>query len=244
MDETLADVEQSLQERQVPKKRKYRKDKPWDDGSVDKWKIDPFHKEDLTGGHLLEESSFAVLFPSYREHYLKQVWPDMRALLDSEHGVRAELDLVEGSMTVRTTKKTFDPFIILKARDLLKLLARSVPFSQAKKILEDGMFCEVMKTKSLVRSKEKFVKRRQRLVGPNGSTLKAIELLTECYVLVQGQTCCIMGGIKGIKSVRKIVEDCFRNIHPVYHVKELMIKRYIFFSFWSFGEVLCLLLKC
>ena len=208
----------------VSKKRKYRKDKPWDnDPTLDKFKIDKFEKGDMKHP-LIEQSSFACLFPQYREKYIKEVFPLIKKKL-KEFGVKAELNLIEGSITVATSKELWDPFIILKARDLIKLLSRSVPYQQAMRILEDGIDTDIIKIRGQVRNKDRFVKRRQRLIGPKGMTLKALELLTNCYILVQGSTVCVMGNFKQLKIVRRIIIDCMNNVHPVYHIKELMIKK-------------------
>ncbi|MBZ3874915.1 KRR1 small subunit processome component-like protein [Sciurus carolinensis] len=167
----------------------------------DDWKEPAFSKEGNPRG-LLEESSFATLFPKYRQAYLKECWPLVQKALNENH-VKATLDLTEGSMTVCITKKTFDPYIIIRARDLIKLLARSVSFEQAVRILQDDVACDIIKIGSLVRNKERFVKRRQWLIGPKGSTLKALELLTNCYIMVQGNTVSAIGPFSGLKELAK-----------------------------------------
>lgn len=186
-------------------------------------KIPEFKPEDNKTG-LLEESSFCTLFPKYREKYLKECWPLVQKAFDP-HFVKAELDLIRGSMLVKTTKKTWDPYIIVKARDVIKLLSRSVPYEQAIRVLEDEISCDIIKIKNLVRNKDKFIKRRNRLIGPGGCTLKSIELLTNCYVLVQGTTVSAVGPYKGLQCVRKLAEDTMKNVHPIYNIKSLMIKR-------------------
>lgn len=208
---------EELKQRRLSKKQRHKLTKPWRN-----W-TDTFTPDDCTGP-LLQQSSFATLFPQYREAYLRQVWPAVTAQLH-KLGVAAELNLVEGSMTVSTTRRTWDPYAILNARDLIKLLARSVPLAQAAKILRDGVNCDIIKIGSMVHNRERFVKRRQRLIGPNGSTLKALELLTECYILVQGNTAACMGSFKGLREARRVIEDCMDNIHPVYNIKTMMIVR-------------------
>lgn len=81
----------------------HNKDKPWDTDDIDKWKVDPFTKDE-SSGPFLEESSFMTLFPKYRERYLRDSWPLITKALDKQ-GITAVLDLVEGSMTVKTTRK-------------------------------------------------------------------------------------------------------------------------------------------
>lgn len=151
------------EESQKKNHRKYRRDKPWDHDGINHWTVEPWTGDD-NKTPLIEESSFATLFPKYREKYLRevrctpcgwnvvkplvckslslfvflfvlggcvdegtgcvlvfacieaqaQVWPQVTTVL-KEHGISCTLDLVEGSMTVVTTRKTFDPYVIIKA---------------------------------------------------------------------------------------------------------------------------------
>ncbi|PWA41918.1 LSD1-like 3 [Artemisia annua] len=78
----------------------------------------------------------------YVEKYLQDVWPIVKNAL-KKHEINGHLDLdrnqnnflyesvkVKGSMTVSATKKMYDPSIIRKSRDLIKILPRSVPAPQ------------------------------------------------------------------------------------------------------------------
>jgi ribosomal RNA assembly protein len=93
----------------------HEKEKPWDTDDIDKWKIEPFKPEDNVAGPMTEESRFSTLFPKYREAYLKGRWKFITQAL-AKNGIGCELDLTEGSMTVWTTLKTYDPASILNGK--------------------------------------------------------------------------------------------------------------------------------
>lgn len=136
------------EERKGRYKGKHDKPKPWDTDDINHWKVEKFDPSWNETG-MLEVSSFSTLFPQYREKYLQDAWPVVTRAL-KEHNIACELNLVEGSMSVSTTRKTKDPYIIIKARDLIKLLSRSVPVTQAIKILDDEVHCDIIKVGNII----------------------------------------------------------------------------------------------
>lgn len=141
-----------------------------------------------------------------RENDLQEAWPVVEGAL-GPFGISCNLNLAERSMNVSTTLWTKDPYIIVKARDLTKLLSRSVPVDQAIKILEDEMQCDIIEIGGLVQSKKQLDKRKLLLLGPNSATVKAIGILTRCYLLIKGRTVSVMGLFNNLEKVRSIIED-------------------------------------
>jgi hypothetical protein len=68
------------------------------------------------------------------------MWPQVVARLEPL-GIDAKLDTSAFRMEVTTTARTWDPYAILKARELVRLVARGMSATAAAKVLEDGFDC-------------------------------------------------------------------------------------------------------
>lgn len=61
--------------------KRFRKDKPWDHEGIDHWKVDPVDAEENRLPAPIVESSFATLFPKYREKYIREVILSYRCII-------------------------------------------------------------------------------------------------------------------------------------------------------------------
>jgi ribosomal RNA assembly protein len=136
-------------------------------------------------GSLVIKSKFSVIFPKYQEKNLAEKWFIIRRVLRFHH-LETILNLKKGVIEISTTDKTIDPYSIISGRDFIKLISRGVPIHQAAKIFNVNVFCDIIKISNFTSNKKVFLNRRKKLIGHNGSTVKAIEMLTKSYILVQG----------------------------------------------------------
>lgn len=182
-----------------------------------------FKKGDMK--HKLESvSSFEVNFPQYREPYIKECFPILKRIM-KEQEIIVELDALEGKLKVTNTIDTWDPYSILLARDVIKLISRNVPIESAIKVFDAGTTSEIVQIKNLCKDDATFIKRRNRLLGNDNQTLLAIQLLTKCSIFVQGGTVAIIGPYEGTLKVMDIVKQCMKNVHPLYTINSLMIEK-------------------
>lgn len=171
-----------------------------------------------------EMSEFKVLFPSYREEYIRQNFADIESTL-AKNKLTLEVDYGTRTLTVKTNRDTRDPYVIVKGEQFLKVLSRGVPLKDSACVLDDDVFCEVVRIDNLVKKKEIFEKRRERLIGKSENILKALRLLTKCSIYVQGGTVTCIGPYRGIAEVKKVILGTITNTHPVFLLKQLMVKK-------------------
>eukprot|EP00866_Antonospora_locustae_P002163 jgi/Antlo1/2163/1749 len=170
------------------------------------------------------ESEFEVRYPSYREDYIKSNISKIEDTMSSKK-LTLEIDYSTRTLLVKTNRKTCDPYIVVKGHQFLRLLCRGITLREASRVLEDDVFCEIVKVNNLVRNRKVLSNRKERLIGKNEAVMKALRLLTKCHVQIQGDTVACVGPYKGVQEVKHVVEMSMKNVHPVFLLKQLMAKR-------------------
>lgn len=169
----------------------------------------------------LEVSNFEVMFPKHRTAYFKSI--EKYAIKACENKkVLLEIDYEGTILKVSTTQQTRDPFIILKAYELIQLLGKSFLLEHAIKVLEDGYTSEIIPVHMLCASQSIFERRRGRITNPK--VLKSLELITKCNIIISNKSASILGTYKGVNQAKKVIIACFENIHPAFELKRLIIK--------------------
>ncbi|KAG0440263.1 KRR1 small subunit processome component like protein [Dictyocoela muelleri] len=125
----------------------------------------------------------------------------------------------DNKILIRTRSSTIDPLAIFTVKSFITLICRGVDIKYAELVFKgkNHLIIDIS-----LKKKRIFLKRRDRLIGPDGKTLDMIRMLTSCHLFVYGHTVAIIGD--KVEQAREIVEDVMKNIHPVYKIKEQMIK--------------------
>ena len=170
----------------------------------------------------LETSSFSVMFAKHRLEYLRSVESFIKKAC-SRKNIEYTANYDEYTMEVSTTGRTRDPYVIIKGQSMIELLSKGVPLECAAEVLEEDIFSDIIPTHLLCSNEKTFERRKHRILNPK--ILKALELLTKCKVFISGKVACVVGNFRGLTDAKSVLISCFENLHPVYAIKELIIKR-------------------
>ena len=112
--------------------------------------------------------------------------------LESEMGVKVEVDSREGLVTIRAESalKT-DPFSVTR---VIEAIGRGFSPQRARRLLDEGTALEVIDLRNYSgRSANSLERIRGRVIGIKGKSRRVIEELTACQISVYGRTVAIIG---------------------------------------------------
>ena len=139
-----------------------------------------------------------------------------------EEKLQVKLDVdSEGSITITLSRKSTDPSLLLKAKDVVTAIGRGFAPEVAFRLIrnEDEIF-DLIDLRVIFGRSESDIKRiKGRIIGAEGKTRKLIEELSEADVVVYGHTVGIIGSFEQAdtahNAVQMIIEGCEH--HTVYN---------------------------
>jgi ribosomal RNA assembly protein len=131
---------------------------------------------------------------------------EVKRYIEDRSGVTLEIDSKDGSVVVHD-ETAKDPFIGMRAADIVRAIGRGFSPEHAFALLRDDFYLAVIEMTEYVGKSPRHLQRiRARVIGTNGRTRRLLEELSEAYVSVYGSTVAIIGDEWSMDVCRRAVD--------------------------------------
>lgn len=131
---------------------------------------------------------------------------EVKRYIEDRTGVTLDIDSKDGSVVVHE-EKAEDPFIAMRAAEIVKAIGRGFSPEHAFSLTRDDHYFYIMNITDYAGKKPNHVRRiRARLIGTDGKTRKVLEDLSECHIAVRGNTVAIIGDEWGSDVARRAID--------------------------------------
>ncbi len=151
-------------------------------------------------------STFIVTIPNNRIGALIGPNGRVKNRLEKLAGVEVKIDSGSGEVFISSKPDIKDPFLVIKARDIVHAVGRGFNPQIAFSLIDEDMYLEIINMKTVVGTNPNKLKRiRGRIIGKEGRTRRVIEETTGTRISVFGNTVGIIGPYERLKVARDAV---------------------------------------
>ncbi|MFW9923372.1 MAG: pre-rRNA-processing protein PNO1 [Candidatus Thorarchaeota archaeon] len=153
-----------------------------------------------------EGTMFVITIPKDRIGVLIGPQGRVKKRLEENAGVNVEIDSETGDVTITVKKGVEDPFLAIKARDIVHAIGRGFNPETSFHLLDEDIYLEIINLKVIIGDNPNKIERfRGRIIGRDGRAKKVIEETTRVSVSVYGNTVALIGSYERLRVAKEAI---------------------------------------
>jgi ribosomal RNA assembly protein len=119
-------------------------------------------------------------------------------------GTKLVFDSETGEVQIESTSD--NPLGVLKAREILRAIARGFSPERAFRLLEDDQYLEIIDIRDFAQSEKALSRLKGRAIGEQGKTRRIIEEASDVYISIYGKTISLIGDAERLAIAREAIQ--------------------------------------
>lgn len=113
--------------------------------------------------------------------------------------VKIEIESKTGEVTISSTSKNFDKYVVLKAGEIINAISTGFSPERAFRMLDEESLFQILDLRNFTTSSNSTNRIKGRIIGEKGKARKNLEELTNTFISIYGHTIALIGNYEETK---------------------------------------------